>query len=114
MGNGLPNREWHKQKKKRARGRAGSHGRSVTDGGKAAGPGADVGQSRGPDRGRAVLSLSSGVSGEAKAELMARTHDHIEMYKRMGMANVLCECPLRMSFTESLSMNTPINPLRTG
>jgi hypothetical protein len=84
-------------KKEEPAGQAGSHGRSVPTTVKPPAPGADVGQSRGPDRRRAALSLSIGVSGEAKAEVMPRTHDHIVMYKRMGMAKFL-------------SMNTPINP----
>jgi hypothetical protein len=87
------------KRRKEPAGRAGSHGRSVPTAVKPPAPGADVCQSRGPDRRRAALSLSIGVSGEAKAEVMPRTHDHIVMYKRMGMAKFL-------------SMNTPINPFR--
>jgi hypothetical protein len=33
--------------------------------------------------------LSSGASEGVKAEVMARTHDHIVMYKRIGMTNFL-------------------------
>jgi len=33
--------------------------------------------------------LSSGVKEGVKAEVMARTHDHIVMYKRIGMTNFL-------------------------
>jgi hypothetical protein len=33
--------------------------------------------------------LSSGAKEGVKAEVMARTHDHIVMYKRIGMTNFL-------------------------
>jgi hypothetical protein len=33
--------------------------------------------------------LSSGVKEGVKAEVMARMHDHIVMYKRIGMTNFL-------------------------